>query len=137
MILAAGFGTRLGALTSQRPKPMLPIAGAPLVRWNVLWLRHQGVREIVINLHHLGEQIEAELGDGSALGVDIQYSYERDQILGTGGGLRKVRSQLDRGDGLPILVLNGKILFELSLGELLATHRRVGSEATMVLRDDA
>ena len=75
MIFAAGFGTRLGDLTQHRPKPMLPICGAPLVRWAVLWLRAQGVREIVINLHHLGEQILAELGDavyfriGSASGA--------------------------------------------------------------------
>ncbi len=136
MILAAGFGTRLGELTQLRPKPMLPICGAPLVRWSVLWLRHHGVREIVINLHHLGEQIRDELGDGSALGVSIAYSPEH-LILGTGGGLREARSLLDDGSGAPILVMNGKIMLDLDLGELMSFHRERGAEATMVLRRDA
>ncbi|WP_053335445.1 nucleotidyltransferase family protein [Plesiocystis pacifica] len=136
MILAAGFGTRLGALTKVRPKPMLPICGAPLVRWAVLWLRHHGVREIVINLHHLGEQIPAELGDGSALGVELAYSHEEGLILGTGGGLRKARSLLDDGEDRPIVVVNGKILTDIDLGAVLETHRASGREATMVLRND-
>jgi NDP-sugar pyrophosphorylase family protein len=135
MILAAGFGTRLGDLTRLKPKPMLPICGAPLVRWSVLWLRHHGVREIVINLHHLGEQIRDELGDGSALGVSIAYSPE-EVILGTGGGLREARGLLDDGSGTPILVMNGKIMLDLDLGDLMRLHRERGSEATMVLRRD-
>jgi mannose-1-phosphate guanylyltransferase len=137
MILAAGYGTRLGELSKARPKPMLPICGAPLVRWAVLWLRAQGVREIVINLHHLGEQIVAELGDGSALGVAIAYSHEEGLILGTGGGLRKAKHLLDDGRDTPIVVVNGKILVDLELGSLLAAHRQRKAEATMVLRHDA
>lgn len=136
MILAAGFGTRLGELTAIRPKPMLPICGAPLVRWSVLWLRAQGIREIVINLHHLGEQIEAELGDGSALDVAIAYSNEAGMILGTGGGLRQARPLLDDGKDTPIVVVNGKILTDLALAPVLARHRERESEATMVLRRD-
>jgi mannose-1-phosphate guanylyltransferase len=136
MILAAGFGTRLGPLTSLRPKPMLPVCGAPLVRWAVLWLRHHGVREIVINLHHLGEQIEAELGDGRALGVAIAYSHEEGLILGTGGGVRKARPLLDDGSDEPIVVVNGKILVDLDLGAVLARHAETEAEATMVLRPD-
>jgi mannose-1-phosphate guanylyltransferase len=136
MILAAGFGTRLGPLTRLRPKPMLPVCGAPLVRWSVLWLRHHGIREIVINLHHLGEQIEAELGDGRALDVSIAYSHEEGLILGTGGGLRQARGLLDDGHGSPIVVVNGKILVELELGAVLARHAKTGAEATMVLRPD-
>lgn len=137
MILAAGFGTRLGELSKIRPKPMLPICGAPLVRWAALWLRAQGVRELVINLHHLGEQIEAELGDGSALGLAIAYSHEDGLILGTGGGLRHARRLLDDGHDTPIVVVNGKILVDLALAPVLAAHRRRRAEATMVLRPDA
>lgn len=137
MILAAGYGTRLGELTQARPKPMLPVCGAPLVRWTVLWLRAQGVRQIVINLHHLGELIAAELGDGSALGVEIAYSHEEGLILGTGGGLRQARHLLDDGHDSPIVVVNGKILVDLELGPLLAAHRARNAEATMVLRADA
>lgn len=136
MVLAAGFGTRLGELTQVRPKPMLPVCGTPLVRWAVLWLRHHGVREIVVNLHHLGGQIEDELGDGSALGVSIAYSHEEGMILGTGGGLRHARPLLDDGEDVPIVVVNGKLLLELDLAEVLAFHASRQSEATMVLRPD-
>lgn len=136
MILAAGFGSRLGSLSDQRPKPMLPVGNTPLIGWAVRWLRHHGVQEIVINLHHKGELIEAELGDGSALGVRISYSREA-EILGTGGGLRQARPLLDDGSGAPIVVLNGKLLFELDLAELLTFHRQQQAEATLVLRHDA
>lgn len=136
MILAAGFGTRLGPITQRRPKPMLPICGAPLVRWAVGWLVHHGVRDIAINLHHLGEQIEADLGDGSDLGARIRYSPEHGQILGTGGGLRQARHLIDGGDDAPIVIVNGKILVDLDLQAVLDAHRRHGGEATMVLRPD-
>lgn len=136
MILAAGFGTRLGPITQRRPKPMLPVCGEPLVRWSVRWLVHHGVRDIVINLHHLGEQIEQELGDGQQLGARIHYSPEHGQILGTGGGLRQARPWLDGGDDGPIVVVNGKILIDLDLPAVLRAHAERGGEATMVLRPD-
>jgi len=135
MIMAAGFGTRLGDLSGRRPKPMLPICGVPLVRWAALWLRAQGIREIVINLHHHGEQIEEELGDGQGLGVAIAYSREA-TILGTGGGLRQARDLLDDGRGGPIVAMNGKVILDLGLAPVLAEHHARGAEATMVLRAD-
>lgn len=136
MILAAGFGTRLGPLTRLRPKPMLPICGAPLVRWAVWWLRHHGIREVVVNLHHMGEQIEAELGDGRDLDVSISYSHEAGMILGTGGGLRHARHLLEQDADTPIVVVNGKIMLDLDLAAVLARHAETGAEATMVLRPD-
>ncbi len=134
--MAAGFGTRLGELSGLRPKPMLPVCGAPLIRWAALWLRSQGIREVVINLHHRGEQIEAELGDGRALGLAIAYSREEGEILGTGGGLREARSLLDDGHGTPIVAMNGKVILDLELARVLALHREREAEATMVLRAD-
>jgi NDP-sugar pyrophosphorylase family protein len=136
MIMAAGLGSRLGELSDLRPKPMLPVCGAPLVRWAALWLRAQGIREIVVNLHHRGEQIEAELGDGRALELDIAYSREDGELLGTGGGLRHARRLLDDGSGAPIVAMNGKLILDLELAPVLAEHRARGAEATMVLRDD-
>lgn len=137
MVLAAGFGTRLGALSQERPKPMLPVCGAPLVEWAVRWLRHHGIVDVVVNLHHLGEQIEVALGDGAALGVRVRYSHEEGQILGTGGGLRNARPLLDDETGRDIVVVNAKILVDLDLHRVLALHRDRGAEATMVLRPDA
>lgn len=136
MVLAAGFGTRLGALSQERPKPMLPVSGVPLVEWAVRWLRHHGITDVVVNLHHLGEQIEASLGDGSALGMRVRYSHEDGRILGTGGGLRNARPLLDDGSGREVVVVNAKILVDLDLHRVLALHRSRAAEATMVLRPD-
>lgn len=134
--MAAGFGSRLGELSDRRPKPMLPVCGAPLIRWAALWLRSQGIREIVVNLHHRGEQIEAELGDGRALGLAIAYSREEGEILGTGGGLRKAWPLLDDGHDTPIVAMNGKVILDLELAPVLALHHAHDAEATMVLRPD-
>ena len=76
MILAAGEGTRLRPLTLETPKPLLPVAGAPLINRVLAWLAGSGVSQVVINLHHLGEMIEEILGDGSDLGLEIVYSKE-------------------------------------------------------------
>ena len=105
MILAAGRGTRLAPLTDQTPKPMLPIRGRPLIEWQIAQLKDAGVDEFVINTHHLGEQIINGLGDGSRLGVQIEYSLEED-LLDTGGGIKKALPLL--GDD-PFIVLNGDI----------------------------
>lgn len=132
MILAAGFGTRLGALSDERPKPLLPVADVPLIRYAIALLAGHGVRELVVNLHHRGELIEQELGDGAALGVHIVYSREP-TILGTGGGIRRALPLL--GDA-PFFVVNGKILIDLDLDDLLARHRAGGAAATLVVRAD-
>ena len=90
MILAAGLGRRLAPLTNRTPKPLLPIAGEPLLVRQIRQLNRAGYNDIVINLHHLGEQITATLGDGNGLGVNIQYSHE-DILLDTGGGIAEFR----------------------------------------------
>src|SRR5678809_1047210 len=74
MILAAGLGTRLRPLTNMIPKPLLPIAGTPLIVWNLLLLKRHGFHDVVINLHHLGPMIEQALGNGSRYGLRIVYS---------------------------------------------------------------
>jgi NDP-sugar pyrophosphorylase family protein len=133
MILAAGFGTRLGTLSDERPKPLLPVADVALIRYAVALLVGHGIRDIVVNLHHRGELIEAELGDGRTLGAHIVYSREPD-LLGTGGGLRRALPLL--GDGA-VVVVNGKIIIDVDLGAVLAQHRAAGAAATLVVREDA
>ncbi|MEM9621785.1 MAG: sugar phosphate nucleotidyltransferase, partial [Pseudomonadota bacterium] len=86
MILAAGIGSRLKPLTDQTPKPMLELAGRPLIGHQVAALSAAGVSEIIINLHHLGQQIADYLQDGSTFGVNITYSWEQ-ELLETGGGI--------------------------------------------------
>jgi MurNAc alpha-1-phosphate uridylyltransferase len=88
MILAAGRGNRMRPLSDLRPKPLLLINKKPLIVYHIEALAKALITEIVINLGYLGEQLEATLGNGHALGVDIQYSYE-DPILETAGGIKK------------------------------------------------
>ena len=132
MILAAGLGTRLRPLTSARPKALLPIAGKPLVVWNLLMLRNHGITEVVINLHHLGKLIEEALGNGTRYGLHISYSKEQ-TLLGTGGGIKQAESFFE---GKPFLVLNGDTMLDLDCGALMRFHSAGGSLATLVLRED-
>ncbi len=132
MILAAGFGTRLRPLTNTMPKALLPVAGTPLIVWNLLLLKRHGFAEVVINLHHLGPMIEQTLGNGSQFGLRIIYSREP-MILGTGGGIKQAEPLFS---GEPVLVLNGDTLFELDLDALWTFHREREAAATLVLRED-
>lgn len=132
MILAAGLGTRLRPLTETLPKPLLPIAGRPLIVWNLLLLRRYGVTEVMINLHHLGHLIEQALGDGSEFGMRIAYSKEP-VILGTGGGLKQAEPFFG---GEPFFVLNGDTLFDMNLDDMTAAYRRSHAVAAMAVRAD-
>jgi NDP-sugar pyrophosphorylase family protein len=124
MLLCAGYGTRLGALSDQRPKPMLPVCDLPILRFGIAQLVAHDIRDLVINVHHRGDVIERELGDGAALGARIRYSYE-DVILGTGGGLKHALPLLDPdGADAPFVSMNGKLIFDVDLGALLAAFAR-------------
>jgi NDP-sugar pyrophosphorylase family protein len=134
MILAAGLGKRLRPVTNTIPKPLLPVAGAPLIVWNLLLLRQAGITEIIINLHHLGDLIEKELGDGSRYGMQLTYSREA-VLLGTGGGIKQAEWFFG---GDPFLVMNGDTLLDLDLGGLIRDHvqEQIGRVATLVVRAD-
>lgn len=115
MILAAGRGERLRPLTDHTPKPLLPIAGAPLIVHQVRWLAAAGIRDIVINLHHLGDAISAALGDGAAFGARIAYSRET-TLLETGGGIVKALPLLGNE---PFVILNGDTWTDYPFAQLL------------------
>ncbi len=80
MILAAGLGTRMRPLTDQLPKPLLSVAGKPLILWHIDNLRRAGITELVINTAWLGHKLESHLGDGSRFGVRIQWSPEGEPL---------------------------------------------------------
>lgn len=132
MILAAGFGTRLRPLTNTLPKALVPVAGRPLIEYGLLFLRSQGITEVVINLHHLGDQIRTALGDGSLYGMRIIYSPE-DPILEAGGGIKQAQPFLE---GDTFVVLNCDTIIDLNLSEVLAFHHQQSAAATLVLRPD-
>ena len=104
MILAAGRGERMRPLTDSLPKPLLPAAGKPLLQYHVEALARAGITDLVINHARSGERIEAWFADGAAFGVNIRYSAEGDNPLGTGGGIKRALPLL--GDD-PFLVVNG------------------------------
>lgn len=132
MVLAAGQGTRLRPTTDSKPKALVAVAGRPMIEYALLLLRHYEIRDIVINLHHFGDQIESYLGDGTQLGVRISYSREV-ELLDTGGGLLKAKSFLDDGS---FIVINTDALIDLNLAEVIAFHKRKNAAATLVLRPD-
>ena len=110
MILAAGRGERMKPLTDKTPKPLLEVGGIPLIIWHIERLAHDGFKEIVINIAHLGYQIPEALGDGSEWGVKIIYSDEQEEgALESAGGIVKALPLL--GDK-PFLVVNGDIWCE-------------------------
>ena len=104
MILAAGFGTRFRPATYEIPKPMVPLCNRPLAGWALEAMLVAGIREIVVNLHHLGDELEAFLRERYGAECDFFFSRE-EEILGTGGGIRRVRAQLD-GER-PFVLANG------------------------------
>lgn len=118
MILAAGRGERMRPLTDRIPKPLVPVAGRPLIEHAIARLVQAGVRELVINLGYRGEQIREHLGDGESLGVRIAYSDEGDPPLETGGGVFRALELL--GDE-PFLLVNSDVYAEFSFSGLVET----------------
>lgn len=130
MILAAGKGTRLAPLTGQYPKSLFPVGDRPVITYLFDLFRHNGIKEVIINLHHQGDLIEEILGDGSQFSLRIEYSREK-ELLGTGGAVAKARKFWGDED---ILVVNGDNLLELNLRRMLLTHQASEAVATMALK---
>ena len=130
MVLAAGQGLRMRPLTRLRAKPALPVLNRPLILWTLDLLRRHGVTDVVVNLHHLPATVRRAVGDGRAAGLRVSYSYER-QLLGTGGGPRKVRRFF--GDE-PFLLVNGDVLFDFDLSDLVRRHAASGARVTLALK---
>lgn len=133
MIFAAGLGTRLRPLTDTLPKCLVPVSGRPMIDYPLMLLRHYGVREIVVNVHHHADRVEEYLGDGSLFGVDIVYSREP-VLLDTGGGLLGARRFLDHDT---FVIINSDVLIDLRLDQVLRFHHERAAAATLVLRKDA
>jgi NDP-sugar pyrophosphorylase family protein len=129
LVLTAGLGTRLDPLTRLVAKAAVPLAGPTLIERVLAWLRRNGIRDVVLNLHHKPETITAVVGDGAHLGLRVRYSWEH-PILGSAGGPRHA---LDLIGGGTFVIANGDTVAEVPLGPLLETHARSGADATMAL----
>ncbi|MDI6892521.1 MAG: NDP-sugar synthase [Actinomycetota bacterium] len=129
MILAAGLGTRLRPLSYERPKALFPVANRPVIEFVVRLLKRHGFNDLVINLHYLPNRIVEYLGDGSVLGMKIDYSFE-EELLGTAGALRKARKYLGEET---FLVINCDVLTDVDLSRALEFHRERRALATLIL----
>ncbi len=126
-IMCGGAGTRLRPLTFERPKPSIPLLNKPSVGHLVEHLSANGFNDIVITLGYLGHNIEEYLGDGSRLGVEIQYNYEKKK-LGTAGSVKNAEAALRDG---PFLVVGGDHVMDFNLREFYQFHRRNESILTV------
>ncbi len=130
VIMAGGRGERLRPLTDTVPKPMLRIAGRPILERIILHLVGFGIRRIFISVNYMAEAIEGHFGDGRTLGCEIRYLRE-DKPLGTGGAL----SLLPERPSHPFLVLNGDLLTQFDAGRMLAFHEEGGYRATVAVHE--
>lgn len=130
VIMAGGRGSRLAPLTEHVPKPMLRVAGRPILERLVLHLVGAGISRIFISLNYLGEIIEEHFGDGARFGCRIEYLREdRSVPLGTGGSLRLLTQYGDIAE--PLLVMNGDLVTDFSVGDLLDAHAGEGVAVTV------
>lgn len=132
MILAAGLGTRLGALTADKPKALVEVNGKPMLEHVVENLKSYGITEIIVNVHHFGGQIIDFLKQNNNFGIRIEVSNESDALLDTGGGLMKASYFFD--DGKPFLVHNVDVLSRTDLHKLEIYHTHIKSLATLVIK---
>lgn len=142
LILTAGLGTRLRPLSYVRAKGALPLAGEPLARRILRGLHDAGVRDAVLNLHHLPHTLTGAIGDGSDIGIRIRYSWEM-PILGSAGGPRRALPLLStrgadhatgaRSAGESFLIVNGDTLTDVNIAALVDDHRSSGALVTMAV----
>ncbi len=129
MILAAGFGTRMKPFTDIVAKPALPLLNVPIIRHNIAKIAQVGIKELIINLHHLPQTIKDAVDGYDELEVSITF-VEEEQILGTGGGLKNAQKII--GDQT-LLLINADIFHQVPLGDVIKFHIDHGGQATMVL----
>jgi len=130
MIFAAGLGTRLKPLTDTLPKALVPVGGKPLLQHVIGKLKQSGFDEIIINIHHFGQQIIDFVESNHHFDIRIEFSDERDLLLDTGGGIKRASRFFD--DGNPFLVHNVDILSNIDLTELYSAHLNSYPLATLV-----
>jgi len=131
MILAAGFGTRFRPVTYSLPKPLVPLCNRPLIGWAVESFLAAGVRELIVNVHHLAEAIEGHLRMHYLGQAKFHFSFEK-EILGTGGGVRRVRPQLEKD--AEFFLVNGDTVQFPRWDDLVAARNALDSLAALSLR---
>jgi N-acetyl-alpha-D-muramate 1-phosphate uridylyltransferase len=132
-LLAGGLATRLGPIANETPKALLNVAGKPFIHRQLDSLRRQNVQRVVICAGHFGEKVQAAVGGGERFGIKVDYSFDGDRLLGTGGAIKKAVASL--GDAF--FVLYGDSYLQCSLADVQAAYFASGKPALMtVLRND-
>lgn len=133
LIFAAGKGTRLKPFTDHHPKALAVVNGVPLLKRNIKYVQSYGINDIVINVHHFGEQIIEFLKKNNNFGATIEISDEKNELLETGGGLVFAKKLLDHGEDF--LILNADILTDLNLNDFIKYHQEKKDFATLAVSD--
>lgn len=126
VIMAGGKGTRISSVASDIPKPMIKIDGVPVLEREICCLREQGFTDLILTVSHMSEQIIGYFGDGSRLGVNIEYFVE-EQPLGNAGALFKLRDKLTED----FLLLNADAVFDIDFNRFVGYHRKKGGLVTL------
>ena len=134
MVLCAGYGTRMGNLTREIPKPMLSLNGRPILEYILAHLRAHHFDQVAVNLHFLPQAIPAHFGGGAALKIELTYVLE-DRLLGTAGGVKNMEAFLSLSD--PFLVQYGDVVTDQDFTAMLRFHRERGALATLLLHQRA
>ena len=129
VVMAGGEGTRLRPLTSNQPKPMVPIVGKPCMEHILELLKQHGFDEVIVTVAFMPQAIRSYFGDGEALGLAVEYSVE-ESPLGTAGSVRLASGKLDE----PFLVISGDALCDVDLGEIVRTHKERKAAVTIGLK---
>ena len=132
VIFCAGLGTRLKPLTDTIPKALLPLAGKPLLQWQVEKLRDAGITDIIVNVHHFPDMIIDVVRANEGWGSNILISDERNQLLETGGGLKKIINEQLKIFNNPLLACNVDILSNIDLRALISAYERTGVSQLVV-----
>lgn len=131
MIFAAGLGTRLKPFTDKHPKALAEVNGKTLLEHTILYLQKYGIKDIVVNVHHFADQIEKVLADNNGFGSKYAISDERDEVLETGGGLKKSAHHFK--DEEAFVVMNVDVVTNLQLDKLIYAHKTSQAIATLAV----
>ena len=134
MILAAGLGSRLKPFTNLHPKALAPVNGKTLLQRNIEYLLSFGIKNITVNVHHFAEQIVDVIHKNKGWGAEILISDETNEVLETGGGLKKA-SAFFENDPQPFVLMNADVLTDLDLNKMITSHHQNNLLATLAVRD--
>jgi N-acetyl-alpha-D-muramate 1-phosphate uridylyltransferase len=134
MILAAGLGTRLKPFTERHPKALFPVNGKSLLQRNIEYLQSFGFREVIVNVHHFADQIIDEIKNNNGWGSNVIISDETNEVLETGGGLKKAAHYFADSNE-PFVLMNADILTDIDISKMLAQHIASNPLATLAVTD--